>query len=123
MNFPEICLDCPEGRISDQMMSTSCKKCETNFYSKKGASECISCSYGRWSEQDSGVCTHCSPMFLGSENCDVPILGMILLWSFLVIAFIFARYLRKWYHRQEEMKNRLRVEVAKHRRLLKTKCM
>ena len=61
-------------------------------------------------------------MFLGSENCKIPVLGMILLWVLLLTCFCFIRYFRRWYLKQEDVKNRLRVEVANHRRLLKTKC-
>jgi hypothetical protein len=122
IDFPTECIDCSAGRFTDKFMSTSCNKCEKNYYSEPGATVCTSCSYGRWAGTDSGDCSVCSALYLGSENCDVPILGMILLSLLLMSLFCFARYLRRWYLKQEEVKSRLRIEVAKHRSLLKAKC-
>jgi len=120
--WSETCQNCPAGLFNDAEGATACSKCDSNTYSIEGATSCSACPYGKSSRTGSSTCVTCSPMFIGSENCQIPVLGIALV---LVSGFVLAvvgTIIVTWYRKENYLKESLLTEVAKQRRLLKAKC-
>ena len=101
--------------------TTDGQYCESNTYSEGGAAECTECSSGKYSNVGASQCIECDFMYRLSTHCDVPVAGLLLVGSMIIViavtSILFQRYRRK----QERIKERLRVDLYRQRQLVKTK--
>jgi len=83
--------------------------------------ECVQCPSGKSSRAGAIFCSKCDTMYLLSTHCTFPVLGLILLGVFIItmMAVLYSFY--RYRHRQEEIKRRLRIDLYRHKRLVKTK--
>ena len=66
-----------EHRYADQENSTNCKECAWGKHAPHdGSSSCLSCTW----------------TYFGSPNCDVPVLGTIVLFTIVVVVMISIVY-------------------------------
>ena len=108
--FPSECTICIQGKFSKRGSAT-CEECAANTYQPdEGQSMCLNCPGGKISISESGswACESCEFMYMGSNRCDVPIMGIIVVAStalFLLIIYCIAMsQYRSWNRRIKEEK-------------------
>ena len=113
-NFTVECELCSNGLFTSKNGSTSCETCPVgmqphqdigsskcdplpagqfgsgtscpiNTYSKAGSVECTTCPSGKYSDMGASQCIECDFMYRLSTHCDVPVAGMLLIVSTLII--------------------------------------
>eukprot|EP00940_MAST-03C_sp_MAST-3C-sp2_P003367 g3367.t1 len=85
--FPDACTPCARGTFAGDLGQSTCKECEANTFSIDGASECEPCAYGRTSNAGDPQCNVCGTLYIGSNRCNTPILGLaIVAFAILVVS-------------------------------------
>ena len=93
-DFSTSCESCEVGRFSSNPGSTSCMECSKNMYAdQENSTKCKECVWGKHAPHDaSASCSNCYWTYLGSPNCDVPVLGTILLFTIVIVVMISIVY-------------------------------
>ena len=82
---------------------------------------CVSCPFGKSSEVGSWECFDCDFMFRLSQNCDVPVTGILLIFSILIIVVVASLLFRRYKKKQDRIKQNLRLDLHRQKQLVKTK--
>ena len=95
--------------------------CSINTYSKAGSVECTTCPSGKYSDMGASQCIECDFMYRLSTHCDVPIAGMLLMVSILIIVAVASLLFRRYKKKQDRIKQKLRLDLHRQKQLVKTK--
>ena len=95
--------------------------CSINTYSKAGSVECTTCPSGKYSDIGASQCIECDFMYRLSTHCDVPIAGMLLIVSTLIIIAVASLLFRRYKKKQDRIKQKLRLDLHRQKQLVKTK--
>ena len=74
-SWPETCTECPVGKYS-AIEGKHCNDCLRNTYASKGSTQCTTCDFGKTSGSNQQSCVPCNAWTVGSEHCDVPVMGL-----------------------------------------------
>ena len=92
--WPEVCIFCEAGRFGPQQGASACEACPTAKYMAGNmATVCDSCGWGMIAEQDEGsrLCTACDFAHTGSEDCDFPVMALLVTLAALVLLCCLGR--------------------------------
>ena len=95
--------------------------CSINTYSEAGSVECTTCPSGKYSDMGASQCIECDFMYRLSTHCDVPIAGMLLIVSTLIIVAVASLLFRRYKKKQDRIKQKLRLDLHRQKQLVKTK--
>ena len=109
------CQDLPSGQFGEGSI------CLPNTYSEGGAVKCTKCSWGTYSDTGASQCINCPFMWQISEHCDVPVAGILLTFSLLIIAVVASLLFLRYKKKQDRIIEKLRVDLYHQRQLVKTK--
>ena len=89
------CTYCAFGTYTSNEGETQCHDCPANFYNPYlGASSCLECPYGKTSGATSASCSSCEFTYMLSRNCDVPIMGVLIGVTSVLLFLLFSWYVR-----------------------------
>ena len=78
-SWPESCTECPSGKYSAIEGGKHCNDCLRNTYASKGSTQCTTCDFGKTSGSNQQSCVPCNAWTVGSEHCDVPVMGLFII--------------------------------------------
>lgn len=108
-SWPEDCPVCPVGKFSAVGGAKTCNDCTRNTFSEEGATQCKTCAFGKTSSGTQGSCQACPAWTYGSEHCEVPVLGMFMIFLSVLVASGFIFILRQ---RMIRKSNQLKAQTA-----------
>eukprot|EP00940_MAST-03C_sp_MAST-3C-sp2_P002068 g2068.t1 len=109
------CTSCAAGTFSALSAATECVACEPNTFSAEASSACVACGWGKSSSEAQASCSACSFAMIGSEHCDVPVLGITVgVLAALVLGIVYYARRRAMQMNAERIKARDRVISAYH---------
>lgn len=78
---------------------------------------------GRYTNGHRGAitCSVCDAMYIGSSDCSVPIMGLIIIFTSLIVIFIVTFFVRRKFEHDKKVKRKLRTELIRHRQIVKVK--
>jgi len=130
------CTECPAGEESHlDEGSSKCDPlpagqygngaiCPLNTYSEKGSVECTTCPSGKFSyspETGASQCIKCDFMYRLSKHCEFPITGALLILSTIIVGTVFFLLFQRYKKKQDRIKENLRIDLFRQKKLVKTK--
>ena len=117
----ESCEVCPAGYFSQTEGSSTCFQCEENQYSQnEGSSSCSDCPTGRYTAGNRAAqhCRACDVAYLGSPDCTVPVMGILLGVISLIVILVVTYLVRRKFEKDRKARDKLRRELLRQRTLI-----
>ena len=114
----ETCDPCPAGTFAPTEGSAQCFQCEVNqFAGNEGLSQCTSCPTGKYTNGHRGShqCKTCDAMYVGSPNCTVPVMGIIVGLTSVIVILVVTYFVRRKFEYDRKVKQKLRAELLRQR--------
>ena len=113
ISWPETCTECPSGKYSAIEGGKHCNDCLRNTYASKGSTQCTTCDFGKTSGSNQQSCVPCNAWTVGSEHCDVPVMGLgIIFLSVFVLGGAVVILRRKYRKKSKELKKQTKLLKA-----------
>ena len=117
------CVTCPLGKSSD-VGSWECQNlpsgqygegliCPFNTYSEGGTVECTDCPSGKYSDAGASKCIECDFMYRLSTHCEVPVSGILLTLSILIVIVVLSLLFRRYRKQQKSILRERETELGR----------
>jgi hypothetical protein len=118
-SFPLMCKSCEPGRFASRNGSNECTLCDKNMFAESYQSTvCLMCPFGKQAQSGQATCSPCDEMYIGSEHCDLPILGgAITLGVLLIFVILICLWRRHNIKKQQHIRHLSMTVHMKEERL------